>query len=108
MAYLYSINKCYITIEPKQLPGGTHNAGLQTPLALHRRPAIVPRDLVPAKLLLSISVPDVRVDIVVVKNPTFNRVVINTLSTRRVNIIMRRENNSSTTSQTRCTSSIDL
>ena len=75
---------------------------------LHRRPAIVPSNLVPAKLLLTISVPNVRVNIVVVKDPAFNRIVINTLSARRVNIAMRLKNNVSTASQTRCASSIDL
>ena len=75
---------------------------------LHRRPAIVPRNLVPAKLLLSISITDIRVDIVVIKNPAFNRIVVDTLSTRRVNIVMRLENNGSTAGQTRRASSIDL
>ena len=75
---------------------------------LHRRPAIVPSNLVPAKLLLTISVPNVRVNIVVVKDPAFNRVIINSLSTRRVNIVMRSKDNVSTTSQTRRTGSIDL
>jgi len=74
----------------------------------HRRPTIVPSNLVPPKLLLSISVPNVRVNIVVVKDPAFNRIVINTLSARRVNIAMRLKNNVSTASQTRCASSIDL
>ena len=75
---------------------------------LHRRPAIVPRDFVPTKLLLTISVPNVRVNIVVVKDPAFSRVIINSLSTRRVNIVMRSKDNVSTTSQTRRTGSIDL
>lgn len=75
---------------------------------LHRRPAIVPSDLIPTKLLLTISIPNVRVNIVIVKDPAFNRIIINSLSTRRVNIVMRRKDNSSTTSQTRRASSIDL
>ena len=99
---------CHTTIEQKQLPRGTIDARLPTPLALHRWPTIVPRDPVPAKLLLTISISNIRVNIVVVKDPAFNRIVINTLSARRVNIAMRLKNNVSTASQTRCASSIDL
>ena len=86
----------------------TPNLKRHLTIDLHRRPAIVPRDFVPTKLLLTISVPDVRVDIVVVKDPAFNRIVVNSLSTRRVNIAMRSKDNVSTTSQTRRTGSIDL
>jgi hypothetical protein len=54
----------------------------------HRRPAIIPRNLVPAELLLSISVANIRIDIVVVKHPAFDRIIVNTLSTRAVDIAM--------------------
>ena len=98
----------YMITKPGQVSRECIKYKTSKPIALHRRPAIVPRNLVPTELLLTISVPDVRVDIVVVKDPAFNRIVVNTLSTRRVNIAMRLEDNSSTASQTRRASSIDL
>ena len=74
----------------------------------HRRPAIVPRDLVPAKLLLTISVSDVRVNIVVVENPTFDWIVVNTLPARCVDVVVRRQDNISAAREARRTSSVDL
>jgi hypothetical protein len=75
---------------------------------LHRRPAIGPRNLVPAELLLSIGVANVSVDIVVVHDPAFDRIVVNTLSTRAVDIAMRLEHDGSTARKARFTRSIDL
>ena len=92
----------------KAAPGRYTKCKTPHSLALHRWPTIVPGDLVPAKLLLTIRVPNVSVNIVVVKDPAFSWVIINSLSTRRVNIVMRSKDNVSTTSQTRRTGSIDL
>jgi hypothetical protein len=75
---------------------------------LHCWPAIVPRDLVPTELLLTIGVPNVRVDVVVVKDPAFDRIVVNTLSTRAINIVVRLEHNGTTTRKARRAGSVDL
>jgi hypothetical protein len=60
------------------------------------RPSIDPLDLVDTQKLLSITVTDRRVNIVIVKYPTQLRIVINTLTTRSINRAVRRKNNSTT------------
>jgi hypothetical protein len=84
-----------ITVSWKKYLETIYDAGFATDL--HRRPSIVPRDLVPAELLLTISVPDVRVDVMVVKHPAFDRIVVDTLATRTVDVVVRFEHNSTTT-----------
>ena len=74
----------------------------------HGWPPIDPRNLVPAKLLLSIGVSDVRVDVVVVKDPAIDRIVVNTLSARSVNIVVRWKNDGATALLAGLAGSIDL
>jgi hypothetical protein len=75
---------------------------------LHRRPAIVPRNLVPPELLLPISVANVGVDVVVVQDPAFDRIVVDALSTRAVYVAVGLEHNGSTARKARFTRSVDL
>lgn len=75
---------------------------------LHGRPAVDPRDLVPAKLLLAIGVANVGVDVVVVKDPAVDRIVVDALSTRSVDVVVRWEHNGATALLARFAGSIDL
>jgi hypothetical protein len=65
--------------------------------SLNSRPAINPLDLVNTKALLTISISNGCVHIVVVKNPSQARIIVNTLTARGVNSSMRRQNKGATT-----------
>lgn len=75
---------------------------------LHSRPPILPSNLVPTKLLLPISIPNIRVDIVIVKHPALDRIVVNTLATRTVDVAVRFENNGTAALRARFSCGVDL
>jgi hypothetical protein len=77
-------------------------------LDLNSRPSILPSNLVPSKLLLSISVSNICVDIVVIQHPALDRIVVDTLSTRSVDVAVRLENNSTATLRARLSCGVDL
>jgi hypothetical protein len=75
---------------------------------LHSRPTILPRNLVPTELLLSIGVSNVRVNVVVVKHPALNRIVVDALATRAVDIVVRFEHDSTAALRARLSCGVDL
>ena len=75
---------------------------------LHSRPPILPSNLVPTKLLLPISIPNIRVDIVIVKHPALDRIVVNTLPTRTVDIAVRLKHDGTATLRARLPCGVDL
>lgn len=58
------------------------------------RPAAAPVDLAPAKLLLSITIPDIGVDIVVIQYPAIDWIVVHALAAWTINVAMRGEDGS--------------
>lgn len=70
-------------------------------------PAVTPGDLVNSEALVTICIANSGVNVVVVKNPSDDRVVVNTLSTRGIDVAVRRKNNSASASSAACTTSID-
>lgn len=64
---------------------------------LNSRPSIDPLDLVDTKTLLTIGVTDSGINVMVVKNPTQARIIVYTLTTRSIDVSVRRQNNSTTT-----------
>jgi hypothetical protein len=65
--------------------------------SLNSRPPVNPLDLVNTEALVTISISNGCINIVVVKNPSQARIVVDTLTTRSVNSPMRRQNKGTAT-----------
>lgn len=70
-------------------------------------PAVAPGDFVNSEALVTICIANSGVNVVVVKNPSDDRVVVNTLSTGSIDVAVRRKNNSASASSTACTAGIN-
>lgn len=75
---------------------------------LHNGPPARKIEFVHTKLLLAISIPDTCVNIVVVKNGAERRITDNTLAARSIDPVMRLEDGSAATLETRSAALIDL
>jgi hypothetical protein len=61
---------------------------------LHYRPSAAPIDLVPAKLLLTIGVADVSIDVMVIQDPAIDGIIVHTLPAGTIDIVVRGQNSS--------------